>query len=467
MSEHYPSEIADKNEAINDDEIDLVELVAILYRRRWLMAGVFVFIIGLAVAYCFIATPKYEITAQISPGITGYDEAGQPVKAWSAKDIQNWFNRSGYLEILEPVFRNSGERLEIEASNTRESDVVNLSFDWPDKNQGKELIQKSIDFLAQRGIRSIQHLNGSRQAFLNKIFQYGKDKEQILIERDRLKDEVQKAQQKLAVDKETKEYEILKLEKELEQIPLDRMRVDNQIAKSNSKLGVLKTQISSIQKNKNLAKDAVQKIKDRIDGVNRNTEELMQLQKNSFTANSDKLALLMYSNIVQQNISFAISLQSRVEALEKEINQYIDEESVKNSELDDIKLEIQNLEIKRDKELAMKEDEIKKNTSKLKAELEKIKKDAEINIEELRVKALQELTIKADKLQENIASDKTRLATLNPLEVNQDPFVSYEPSKPEKSKIVLLSIVLAVFLAIICAFIAEFISKGKDRIIGS
>ena len=91
MPENHQSVKDTINASIPDDEIDLVELLAILWRRRWLMAGVFVIIVGLAVAYCFVATPKYEISAQVSPGITGFDDRGNSFHAWSPKDIQNWF----------------------------------------------------------------------------------------------------------------------------------------------------------------------------------------------------------------------------------------------------------------------------------------------------------------------------------------------------------------------------------------
>jgi len=172
----------------------------------------------------------------------------------------------------------------------------------------------------------------------------------------------------------------------------------------------------------------------------------------------------MYSNIVQQNISFAISLQTRLEGLEKEVNIYNDEESAKNSEIDDIKIEIQNLELKRDKELAMKETEIQKNILKLKAELEKSIKDTEIKIQELTVKRNQELSMKMDKLQENIDTLKTKLSTMAPLEVNQPPFSSSDSVKPAKIKITALAAVVGCFLALIAAFLTEFWVKNRKRV---
>jgi len=321
-----------------------------------------------------------------------------------------------------------------------------------------------IDFLIQRGGKSIQQLIGSRRAIKQEIFQLGKDIEQIPIERGRLKDEVQKEQQKFAVAKQTLESEILKLEKDLEQIPIDQTRIDNQIAKAKNQMKVLNTKLSSLEKNKTLAKEAVAQIKKRIDGVNRNTEELMQLRQNTLTGNSDELALLMYSNIVQQNISFAMSLQTRIENLEKEMNRFIDEESAKANEIDNIKLEIQDLELKRDQELAMKKEKIKKNILKLKAELEKTSKDAEIKIQELKIKRNKELSMEEDKLQENIETLKTKLSMLTPLEVNQPPFSSANPVKSGKRKIVALAVVLAGFLALLAAFLTEFWIKNRTRV---
>jgi hypothetical protein len=45
-----------------------------------------------------------------------------------------------------------------------------------------------MDFLIKRGNKSIQQLFGSRRAFQGQIFELEKEKEQILIERERLKD---------------------------------------------------------------------------------------------------------------------------------------------------------------------------------------------------------------------------------------------------------------------------------------
>jgi uncharacterized protein involved in exopolysaccharide biosynthesis len=127
-----------------EDEIDLVDLVGVLWRRRWLMLGIIVVIVGLAIAYCFVATPKYEIISQISPGITGFDEKGNPVRDLSANDIQTWFEKESYLETLVTLLGDEEQLPELKAGTSRNASLITVSFYWPDANQGKQLLQSLI-----------------------------------------------------------------------------------------------------------------------------------------------------------------------------------------------------------------------------------------------------------------------------------------------------------------------------------
>jgi len=68
------------------EEIDLAELVAVLWRQRLFIAAVIAVIVAFAAMYCLLATPKYEIIAQIRPGITGYTQDGDEIRSWSPKE---------------------------------------------------------------------------------------------------------------------------------------------------------------------------------------------------------------------------------------------------------------------------------------------------------------------------------------------------------------------------------------------
>ena len=115
-----------------EDEIDLVDLVGVLWRRRWLMLGIIVVVVGLAIAYCFVTTPKYEIISQISPGITSFDEKGNPVRDLSANDIKVWFENESYLETLVTLLGDEEQLPELEASTSRQASLITVSLFWPD-----------------------------------------------------------------------------------------------------------------------------------------------------------------------------------------------------------------------------------------------------------------------------------------------------------------------------------------------
>jgi len=450
-----------------EDEIDLVDLVGVLWRRRWIMLGIIVVIVGLAIAYCLIATPKYEIISQISPGITGFDEKGNPVRDLSANDIQTWFEKKSYLETLVSLLGDEEPLPELKAGTTRQASLVTVSFYWPDADQGKQLLNSVVDDLSDRVSISIQQIIANRRAIEQQIFAHKMEIERIPIERERLKDKVQNVQQQLFVGKRLIEQDILKIEKDLEHIPIEHTRINNQIASAKNKLKVFNTQTASIKKNIVQAKKASALIQDRINSVNSNTEELIKLRQKLNPRDSDKLALLMYSNIIQQNISYATNLQRRSEEIEKEINRHLVEEAIKSNEISDLKIEIKDHKIKQEKELPMKEVKLKKNILTLKAKLTKTIKDAEIQIQEYEVKRDQELNMKTDNLQEKIDTLKSKLASLTPVEMIQPPFSSREPVKPAKRKIVAIAIALSCFMAVLAAFLIEFWVKNRERVTAS
>jgi len=356
MPENYESEQARNNAVINGDEIDMVDLVAILYRRCWLMVGVFVFIVGLAVAYCFIATPKYEIIAQIKPGATGFDKDNLPLYDYSAQDIQTWFQRGGYVDILAKEYGDEFKVPEIEASSGKDINMLTLSFYWPSADEGKKILSTLIG--------SFRNSETMAQNYSVEIEQ-----------------EVNKTQ-------------------------------------------VFKTELNSIKTNIDQTQKAIGNIKAEIEEINRNTKELMKLRQEMINTDTDKLSLLMYSNIIHQNIIYVANLERRVSDLEKEQNNFVVLEAESNEKLKNNQIRIKDLMTKRDKELTLK----------------KVELDSDKSIA------------------------KNKLYVTFPVEVVQNPYNSMKPVKPKKLKIFSLSVGLACFLSIIVVFLREFWIKNKGKL---
>ena len=373
-------------ESYYEDEIDLAELVGVLWRRRWFMLGVIIFFVGLAIVYCFIATPRYEIAAQLRPGITGFDASGNPVRDWTPKDIESWFAKKSYLGT---VTGRPGEETSIptiKAGSSRQAKVVTVSLYWPDSAQGKQILGSAIDALTSTGSEGIQ--------------------------------------QRLAVSRRQIEEKIHETESELEHVPIERGRFDDQIAREKNKIRVIETELETIKKDKVQTREIIERVRGQIDTINQNTAELIQLRQQMVTGESDKFALLMYSNIIQQNLTYVTSLEQRIADMEKELNGYRVKEAEKSDEI----------------------------------------RSAQITIKDLQIEREQELSIKEANLQKKILTIKAKLDALLPVEVVQSPFSSLKPVKPVKTKIVAVAFALGCFMAVVMAFLREFWIKNRERI---
>jgi len=369
-----------------EDEIDLAELVGVLWRRRWFMLGVIIFFVGLAIAYCFIVTPRYEIVAQLRPGITGFDMNGNPVRDWTPKDIESWFAKDVYLDTVAGLLGNNASIPKIKAGSSRQAKVVTVSLYWPDSAQGKQILGSAVDAMTSTGSEGVQ--------------------------------------KRLALSRRGIEQAIHRTESELEHIPIEHGRLDDQIVRLKNKLQVINTVLEAIKKDKAQTGEVIERLRRQIDTINQNTAKLMQLRQQMVTGESDKFALLMYSNIIQQNITYITGLEQRVANMEKELNSYRVKEAGKSNEINSTQIEIKDLQVKREQELSIKEANLQKRMHTLKAKLD----------------------------------------ALLPVEVVQSPFSSLKPVKPAKTKIVAVAFALGCFMAVVMAFLREFWVKNRERI---
>ena len=374
-------------ESYHEDEIDLAELAGVLWHRRWFMLGVIIFFVGLAIVYCFIATPHYEIVAQLRPGITEFDTRGNPVRDWTSKDIEAWFSRKGYLQIVTGLLGDNASIPTIKASSNRQAKLVTVSLYWHDSEQGIQILGSAIDALTSA--------TGS-----------------------------QGIPQQLAVSRLKIEEEIHETKSELEHIPIESSRLDDQIALEKNKIQVINMELEAIKKDKIQTRKIIERTRKQIDTVNKNTAELIQLRQQIITGESDKFALLTYSNIIQQSLTYLTILDQSVADMERELNGYRVEKAKISDEILSAQIKIKDLQIEREQELSIKETNLKKK----------------------------------------IFTVKAKLDALSPVESVKSPFSSQKPVKPEKIKIVTVTFVLGCFMAVVMAFLREFWIKNRERI---
>jgi len=371
-----------------DDEIDLARLFALLWHRRIIIVGIVLLCTFLASVYCLIATPLFEINAQVQPGITGYDSKGDEIRGITPEAIKFWFSKKGYASI-ENNDTDSSHSLGIKAVSKRNSKIVDITFYWPDKRQGIAILQKVL------------------QAFSDTLGQ--NMHKEIEINRKKLEEKISRLR--------------LQLQQTLNMIT----KLEGQIKQKKNNIQLLETTLITLNRNKAQMEKARDRIKQQVKTVYANTNELIELRKEMIKLGSkagvDKFALLMYSNIVQQNITYITSLEQRLATIEKEINEFLIKEEKNKGEIDDIKIDIKNLASRLEKEIP------------------------------LRQKALEK----------QIAIIQAQEAALGPIEIVQAPFSSPKPVKPRSKLIVILSVFLGLLLAIFIVLIMEFWNNSKAK----
>jgi hypothetical protein len=283
-----------------DDEIDLAELVAVLWRRRWFMLAVLIVIVGLALAYCLLAAPKYEISAQVMPGITDFKQGGEPIREWSAKDLATWFQDGVYTASLSAHLREGEDLPEIEAKTGRQATLISLSLNWSDPARGKEILKSVLGELDKSGVQSVK--------------------------------------QRIALSARMIEQSIEKARQDKERISLERKRLDDQIRNAKGDIQVLNEKLDSVRKNVVQSEEVISRLREQMDEVNKNTKDLFQLRSEMIGGDTDRFALLMYSNIIQQNIMYLGTLEQGIGDLTREINGYEVEEVTRAEDIAKVKI---------------------------------------------------------------------------------------------------------------------------------
>jgi len=398
MNEKQPPPTPELPHDYYEDEIDLVDIFSVLWRQRWFIAGVTMFFVALAVIYVFVKTPLYQVTAQISPGITGYDRSGNALYKNSPDDIIAWFSEKIYAESLG---ENEEDLPEINAKAVSKTDSVKIDYYCKDPTEGNSTLSTIIDSLAEDGAKSFKReLNVQKNILEQKIHEKTKTINILMLDQDRIKS-------------------------------IDQIKINNQIENTNARIILLNKKIETIRKNRVNAQNVLENSKKKIDSVNKNTEEIMALRQQMITDDADKIALLMYSNIIQQNISFANSLQRQTLDLKKEVNIIIDAENDHVKQIDYFKTQILDLKLDRDESMVLRN------------------KEAALDIEQQKI---------------DIQVLKSKISNLSIIQIIKAPVRSNQSVKPDKLKIVMLSFIIGIFLAVLLSFLRNFWINNKVRI---
>ena len=362
-----------------ENEITPLQLFDILWGQKVvILLTILVFLAG-ALADIFLTTPLFEVKMQIRPGITQYeDNFKKPARSWTVDDIVAWIN-SQYYRPLFPSDGNEKEALPRSIRATKAgTQMVTLSLLAADPKAGQAVLDRIMTAWVQHYVSqgNDQSMAAARLSLKQAI--------QSLEDQKRQVDEVE--------------------EKNLELNIKERQR----------KVKVQEEEIILLRERHQANEKALQQLEQQEAATIANTSQLAA-SRNGFVAKgkTQDLAFLVYSNIVQQNVSYLTQLQEKITNLQKNI-------------------------------LADRQTELGLHISI---------GDSVLEIEQLKITKEETLPTKRRKLQREIDDLQEKINTLAPVEKVSGPTAGESPVSPNKIKVLTVTVVGGGFVGVCLAFL--------------
>lgn len=401
-----PSPLAGHNPG--GGEVTLAFLLNILWRRKWIVILLTGLGLAVGVLYGQLVTPLYRATATVRPGITAYTPEGGPVREWMLKDVTHWFQRGMYRKRL-------GEKLELPEykrviinadfilrglQNIQGGNVITLTTLDPDPGQAETILTTAIESFNEYALADTvsSQLELTRNGLKIKIA--GLQNQIELVESKKAK---------LDLDIAVARAESSQVEAEMKLLDLDIRK--RQVARE-----YLTTFLTT------LAAESL--------AIARQEESILQAWPDKPGGQYDNLGDLMQGAAQLQVVRFR--------------NRALADSARFHLGVNDI--EISELRIKRDQELAIK-----------KANLHR-------QIESLRLDRDRKLAHEAAGLQNEILEKRVQLATLSPIQKVGEIQVSRKPVRPRKLRAISILTVLSLLGSLVVSFGWEYVTRHRSEI---
>jgi len=351
------------------DEINLLQYFQVIYGRKFLIIAICFIAVIAAAIISYIMPPVYRVTASVAPGWISTDTAGRGIFIDSAENMKSLVESGTFnAKIIDSLKLDTTlySNMKFNTKLARNTEAFSIFYDTTDPAQGKiilgELLKQLMAYYKNR-------TETGREAIDNSI--------NIL--------------KHLNESNENKKIRILN----------EKKKIMSDIVLLKEKLDLLKVTEQNLSK--------------QLKGVEENTKDIMQ-ERNEMLKKGEKtdsVALLLYSNTVQQNISYINSLQASLQG------NRLDQESTKNA-------------------LSRNEIELKNKDT----ELKDVDADTLTNLDKIR----------------NMELDKIRIEGFK---IIQEPYSSTRPVGPRKMLNIAIAGFTSLFLGIFLVFFIEFIKKAK------
>ncbi len=426
---------------VEEDEIDLVELLRTIKRRRKIVYRVTAAVTILALVYVFFKTPLYEAKANIRIGFIGKDLLDNPATI---------------AKMLQTVFHTDEGDFKSKELKRDGAFVDNIRYDG---RKVKDFIEvQTYGYDNNRSIaKSMQVVSYLQKEYQPKIDQYILDTknsiEQLKIEKNNiLRITIPNLRTKIKLVQET---DLPDIDKKIEKLK------KQDIVKLKTKIDILKNQkIKELQKRIEILKNyKLKNIDEKIAFYTKKLQEyntaVQKLFEQFNKADDTRVMIASIQMVNYQNL--ILSLQDKIKDLNMQKVKILEEtipqlqDKIKNIQEVDIK----NIQFQIDNILNVQIPKLQKEKEKIK--LVKIK---EVNDKIIKTKnRVTQIDNKIKVLQYNISPANIQNSKVVGGFVTKD-----YPAKPKRKLVVVVAFITGLILSIFLVFLIEFWEENKKRL---
>jgi len=436
-------------------KVGLVDLLDIIWRRKYLIIiPTLLIVMGAGVA-SFLLPPKWEVDSIILPSkffVQTENGQFQEVVVINPRQVAGQINQESYNRLLAAQLNLDPRHFpKLKAETLRDTSLIRVSLHTGDIDEGKKILSSLFNILKNDFDRKadveIKGLDTQIEAKKSLI----REKELAIID---AKNEIEKKKLQLRdkdseiqakdndIKKKNNDIHFKELEIQLKEI--EKSRLQKEIESEENKLKISEERIDNIR-------EEMKTVKGRIDELDGQLKKTLAERKQG----AEAVGLLLYSNEVQQNLRYYNTLDEKLSD-EKVVQENL-RFSIrgKQEQLRQIDTQINQIKTQQDS-IQAEINIIMTEITRLKIEKEKI--GTEIQVIQNEIERIKN-SIRA--IESEIAFLQDRKARIDYAQLTKEPTASLYPIFPKKLNIMLLSGFLGSFASLMLAFFVEYMKKQR------
>jgi len=271
---------------MNKEEVEIVDIISVLWKRRWLIIiGTLAFII-IAGTASFLIKPVYEISSLIQPGkLLVEDQYGrfEEVLIEGTKQVANRINEKTYDHIISEMMKLPIKEIpKIRAEDIKDTFLVKIYTRNHDIKKGLEVVRIIIDLIKKdlddKVLSEINQIDISISDLENKI-------------------------KSLELNISDKENEIKSKKLDIQLKEIEKAKINQELISINNKIKISEDRMKALL-------EEMKEVKVRIDKLEEEQRNALKITKDDKNA----IGMLLYSNEIQNNLRYYNSLEERMSA---------------------------------------------------------------------------------------------------------------------------------------------------------